>query len=90
MRDLKSIITRFVIITMYIGLSFVALHMTSCKSSLKKVMARHSDGSTAVLFEYPDKEDTLTYFMQTYYSDGKLRRQANVIDGKFTGNIKEC
>jgi antitoxin component YwqK of YwqJK toxin-antitoxin module len=53
------------------------------------VKARHRDGSTAVLFEYPDKEDTLTYIMKTYYSDGKLKRQATVKDGKFTGNIKE-
>jgi antitoxin component YwqK of YwqJK toxin-antitoxin module len=70
-----------------ITLAILIFGFISCKTSLKKVIARNKNGSVAVVFEFPDRSDSLTYFMKIYYPDGKLRSEATIVNAKYTGQI---
>jgi antitoxin component YwqK of YwqJK toxin-antitoxin module len=54
-----------------------------CKQKLVKVIAKTKSGRPAVVFEYPDGRDTLTYTIKVYYPDGKLHKEAQVREGKY-------
>ena len=40
-----------------------------------------------VAYEFPNKSDTFTYTLKIYFPDGKIKKIATVINGKFSGRV---
>jgi antitoxin component YwqK of YwqJK toxin-antitoxin module len=63
--------------------SFIA-----CNNSQVKIGSRYENGKVEFAYEFPDKYDTLNYTLKMYYPDGKVRKIANVKNGKYFGVIR--
>lgn len=57
----------------------------SCKNRFVKVIATSKSGRPGIVYEYSDKEDTLSYKIKVYYPDGRIQKEATVMDGKYVG-----
>jgi antitoxin component YwqK of YwqJK toxin-antitoxin module len=78
MRD--NMVVLLMIITFH---SFIA-----CNNSQVKIGSRYENGKVEFAYEFPDKYDTLNYTLKMYYPDGKVRKIANVKNGKYFGVIR--
>ena len=67
--------------------SLAIFQICACRNPVKKVMAKNKDGSISVVYELPDKNDTLNFVMKIYYPNGRLQRMATVVNGKYSGKI---
>ncbi len=66
----------------------ITCYLSSCKSPLTKVVTKHKNGNPAIVADLPDRRDTLNYTVRIYFSDGQLKRIAQVTNGKYSGVIK--
>lgn len=57
----------------------------SCKTSIKKVIARFNDSTPAIVYEYPDQNDTSTYIYLDYHSNGRVRQKVSVRNNQIVG-----
>jgi antitoxin component YwqK of YwqJK toxin-antitoxin module len=69
----------------YILLFILFIQTISCNGPTKKVMAKNRNGTPGVIYEYPDRSDTLNYLIKVYYPDGKIQKEAAIKNGKYVG-----
>ena len=79
---------KFNLMSPFIFFMATTLFISSCKSPLTKVVTKHKNGNPAIVANFPDRGDTFNYTVRFYFSDGQLKRIAQVTDGKYSGIIK--
>jgi antitoxin component YwqK of YwqJK toxin-antitoxin module len=57
----------------------------ACDYKLKKISKKYPDGTAAIVYDYPDKRDTLNYEMKIYFPTGKIQQELKVEKGKIVG-----
>src|ERR1700722_12613428 len=68
-------------------LTFALTLFLSCRNSGIKIVSRYENGMVEVAYEFPNKHDTLNYTFKKYYPDGKINKIANVVNGKYSGEV---
>jgi antitoxin component YwqK of YwqJK toxin-antitoxin module len=68
-------------------LVFALTLFLSCRNSGIKIVSRYENGMVEVADELPNIHDTLNYTFKKYYPDGKIRKIASVVNGKFSGKV---
>src|SRR5258706_8707839 len=64
--------------------SFSILGMLSCKRPGKKI-ERFKDGSIAIIYEYPNRADTMTYTYIENYPNGRIHKKFSVEKNMIVG-----
>ena len=66
----------------------IALHsFISCRNSETLIGSRYENGAVEFAYEFSNKMDTLNYTLKMYYPDGKIRKIAYVMNGKYFGKV---
>jgi len=71
----------------YLFYCFLIWCVCSCRHRMERVLYRHKNGRVALVREYPDGSDTLSFIMKEFYPDGTLRRIGDIRKGNYVGKI---
>jgi antitoxin component YwqK of YwqJK toxin-antitoxin module len=58
----------------------------ACKIARKRIVGRFPNGKVALIYYYPNKNDTLTFNSIEYYSSGQIHRRDSIQNGRVIGN----